>query len=35
MNRVQVFVNLPLALLDKSAIKHEMDNIGHMQNQDG
>jgi arsenate reductase len=31
MNRVQVFVNLPLALLEKSAIKHEMDKIGHLQ----
>jgi arsenate reductase len=31
MNRVQVFVNLPLALLEKSAIKHEMDKIGQLQ----
>jgi arsenate reductase len=33
MNRVQVFVNLPLALLEKSAIKHEMDKIGQLQDQ--
>ena len=30
MNRVQVFVNLPLALLESSAIKHEMDKIGQL-----
>lgn len=32
MTRVQLFVNLPLSLLDKSAIKHELDNIGHPKN---
>jgi arsenate reductase len=30
MNRVQVFVNLPIALLEKSAIKHEVDKIGQL-----
>jgi len=30
MNRVQVFVNLPLALLDKSAIKREINGIGQL-----
>jgi arsenate reductase len=29
MNRVQLFVNLPLAMLDKSAIKREMQAIGN------
>lgn len=29
MTRVQLFVNLPLSMLDKTAIKHELDNIGH------
>ena len=33
MNRVQVFVNLPLALLEKSAIKHELDNIGQLKDE--
>ena len=28
MNRVQLFVNLPLAMLDKNAIKREMQAIG-------
>jgi arsenate reductase len=27
-NRVRLFVNLPLAMLDQSAIKHEMHKIG-------
>jgi arsenate reductase len=27
-NRVHLFVNLPLAMLDQSAIKHEMHKIG-------
>lgn len=34
MNRVRFFVNLPLDKLDKLAIKHEMDNIGHVQDKD-
>lgn len=29
MNRVQLFVNLPLLMLDKTAIKHEMQTIGN------
>jgi arsenate reductase len=29
MNRVQLFVNLPLKTLDAQSIKREMDNIGH------
>jgi arsenate reductase len=33
MNRVQVFVNLPLALLERSAIKREMDNIGKLKDE--
>jgi len=33
MNRVRIFVSLPLHKLDKLAIKREMDNIGHMQDQ--
>ncbi len=28
MNSVRVFVNLPLAMLDKTAIKREIDAIG-------
>jgi arsenate reductase len=28
MNRVRLFVNLPLAMLDQTAIKHELANIG-------
>lgn len=28
MNRVQLFVNLPLAVLDQTAIKREIDSIG-------
>lgn len=34
MTRVQLFVNLPLSLLDKTAIKHELDNIGHPRNKE-
>ena len=34
MNRVRIFVSLPIDKLDKLAIKREMDNIGHMQDQD-
>ena len=30
MNRVRIFVSLPLDKLDKLAIKREMDDIGHM-----
>ena len=33
MNRVRIFASLPLDKLDKLAIKREMDNIGHMQDQ--
>jgi len=33
MNRVRIFVSLPLEKLDKLAIKREMENIGHMQDQ--
>jgi arsenate reductase (thioredoxin) len=29
LGRVQVFVNLPLTMLDKTAIKHEMQAIGN------
>jgi arsenate reductase len=29
MNRVRLFVNLPLATLDQTAIKHELSNIGN------
>ena len=29
MNRVQLFVNLPLTVLDNTAIKREMDSIGN------
>lgn len=32
-NRVQLFANLPLASLDKFAIKREMDNIGQVKDQ--
>lgn len=32
MTRVQLFVNLPLSMLDKVAIKRELDNIGHPNN---
>lgn len=32
-NRVQLFANLPLASLDKFAIKREMDSIGQMKDQ--
>ncbi len=31
MNRVRIFVNLPLHKLDRLAIKRELDNIGHIQ----
>ena len=33
LNRVQVFVNLPLHVLDKNAIKREIDTIGRTQPQ--
>ena len=33
LNRVQVFVNLPLHVLDKNAIKREIDTIGKTQPQ--
>lgn len=32
INRAKLFVNLPLSILDKTAIKHELDNIGHPKN---
>lgn len=35
MNRVRVFISLPLDKLDRLAVKREMDNIGLMQNKDG
>ena len=28
MNRVRIFVNLPMKVLDQNAIKHELDRIG-------
>lgn len=33
MNRVQLFVNLPLRVLDQSATKREIDNIGRTENE--
>ena len=32
LNRVRLFVNLPLKMLDKTAIKRELDGIGQTQN---
>jgi len=34
MNRVRIFMSLPLDKLDKLAIKRQLDDIGHMQNSD-
>jgi arsenate reductase len=33
MHRAQLFVDLPLALLETSAIKRDMDKIGHLANE--